>query len=304
MAKELNEALGYYIAKDNLSFQAVERPGFLMFAKTAVPQYQVPTRHFFSGTEIPRMYSNIKAEVREQLGQANWFAATTDIWTSNGGGGEPYLSFSIHFVTPDWKLQPYCLETLLFPQDHTADNIREMIENIIDEWGISKDNFVCITTDNAANMLKAFEDFPDLWLGCFGHNLNLAISKVLKLSRVESAVRACRHLVQGFSRSWKRRRELRAKQIALQIPIKSLIHDVVTRLGSTYQMLERFLSQQQAISATLAGERGAWHLMPKEADITVMEQVCDVLRPLSQFTDALAAETRVTLSTLQCCIEY
>lgn len=90
-----------------------------------------------------------------------------------------------------------------------------------------------------------------------------------------------------------------ARQTALELPLKSLIHDVVTHWGSTYKMLERFLSQQQAISATLAGERGAWHLMPKESDITVMEQVCELLGPLRYFTDGLASETRVTLSALK-----
>lgn len=133
---------------------------------------------------------------------------------------------------------------------------------MLEEWGI-------ITTDNATNMIKAFEEFSEVWLGCFGHNLNLAISKALKIQRVEKAVKACRHLVQGFS--WKRRRELREKQAALNMPQKALIHDVVTRWGSTHKMVERFLSQQQLVSATLAGERGTWHLMHNDTEITVME---------------------------------
>lgn len=118
---------------------------------------------------------------------------------------------------------------------------------MLEERGINKKDLVCITTDNATNMIKAFEDFSEVWLGCFGHNLNLAISKALKIQRVEKAVKACRHLVQGFSRSWKRRRELREKQAALNMPQKALIHDVVTRWGSTHKMVERFLSQQQPV---------------------------------------------------------
>jgi hypothetical protein len=55
------------------------------------------------------------------------------------------------------------------------------------------------------------------------------------------------------------------------MPQKALIHDVVTGWGSTYKMLERFLSQQQPACVTLAGERGTWHLMAMDADISVME---------------------------------
>ncbi|XP_056095123.1 E3 SUMO-protein ligase ZBED1-like [Rhinichthys klamathensis goyatoka] len=248
------------------------------------------------------MYNSLKEDVGKRIAQGKWYAATTDLWTSSGGSGHPYISFTIHYLT-DWKLQSNCLETQFFPEDHTADNIREFFENMLQEWGINKERLVSVTTDNATNMKKAFENdttFPSQWFGCFGHNLNLAISKALKNQRVDTAVRSCRHLVQGFSRSWKRRRELRNKQEALNIPQRSLIHDVVTRWGSTQKMLQRFIEQQQAVCAVLATERGAWHLMPKDADIAVIEQVLQILQPLSAFTDALASESRaLSLSALR-----
>jgi len=88
------------------------------------------------------------------------------------------------------------------------------------------------------------------------------------------------------------------------MPQKALIHDVVTRWGSTHKMVERFLSQQQPVCATLAGERGTWHLMPKDTDIAVMEQLCQLLEPLSKLTDALASETRVTLSAIKPVLDH
>ncbi len=282
----------------------VERPGFLRMMKVAVPHYKVPTRNYFSKIEILKMYNAVKADVKKSLAQGEFFAATTDLWTSERGGGLPCISFTVHYLTPDWQLESHCLETQFFPEDHSAENITEFFENMLEEWEINKTDLVSITTDNATNMTKAFEGFPDLWLGCFGHNLNLAISEALKIQRVDTAVKACRHLVQGFSPSWKRKRVLREKQAALTLPQKALIHDVVTRWGSTYKMLERFISQQQAVCATLAAERGVWHLMPKDTDITVMEQLCQLLDPLSKFTDALCSETRVTLSAIKPVLDH
>ncbi|KAK0136917.1 Zinc finger BED domain-containing protein 1 [Merluccius polli] len=79
----------------------------------------------------------------------------------------------------------YCLETLYFPEDHTAEHITEMMENMLQDWKIKKQSLSGITTNNASNMKKAFENFPCVWFSCFGYNLNLAISKVLKMPRME-----------------------------------------------------------------------------------------------------------------------
>ncbi|KAL0172873.1 hypothetical protein M9458_033184, partial [Cirrhinus mrigala] len=84
----------------------------------------------------------------------------------------------------------------------------------------------------------------------------------------------------------------------------ALIHDVVTRWGSTYEKISRFLEQQQAACAVLASDRSTWHFMPKDNDIATLENVNQLLRPLYDFTDALASEKRVTLSSLTPVLEH
>ena len=55
-----------------------------------------------------------------------------------------------------------------------------------------------VTTDSASNVKLACELLNWQRLSCFGHNLNLAISKGLNDSRVERALRVCRALVAAF----------------------------------------------------------------------------------------------------------
>lgn len=69
-------------------------------------------------------------------------------------------------------------------------------------------------------------------------------------------------------------------------------------------MIEHFISQQQAICATLAAEREVLHLMPKDADGAITEQLGQLLDPLSKFTDALCSETQVTLSTIKLVLDH
>lgn len=176
-ALDLAVALSYYIAKDMMPFQIVERPGFLRLMNFAMPHYKVPSRTFFSKTEIPNLYNQVKTDVGKYLAQGPMFVSTIDLWTSESGAGQLYISFTIHYLTPDWQLES------AFPKRSLSSH--QFFENMLDEWGSNKKDIkmVCITTDNATNMIKDSEEFPDLWLGCFGHNLNLAIPKGSELTQ-------------------------------------------------------------------------------------------------------------------------
>lgn len=61
---------------------------------------------------------------------------------------------TIHYLTPDWQLEVQCLETQFFPDNHSAQNIREFFENMLEEWAIKNTDLVSITTDNATNMIS------------------------------------------------------------------------------------------------------------------------------------------------------
>ena len=136
-------------------------------------------------------------------------------------------------------------------------------------------------------------------VSCFGHNLDLAISKALKLDRVQKVIAKCHSLVEVFSRSWKKNRDLRAKQITLGLKQHKLMADAVTRWGSTCKMMSRILEQQQAICRVLAEDRKYWCRMPNDNEFSTMESVVAVLEPLYTFTDALSGEKCVTISAVR-----
>ena len=85
-------------------------------------------------------------------------------------------------------------------------------------------------------------------------------------------------------------RQLKKKQEELlgKDFIHMLIHDDPNRWDSSYEMVERFLEQQQPVCAVLADDRKKWHLMPKDSDITILEFVKEALSPISDLSDALS----------------
>ena len=55
--------------------------------------------------------------------------------------------------------------------------------------------------------------------------------------------------------------------------------------GSTYEMVDRILEQQQALSSVLADDKKNWHKMPTGAEFSVLETIVEVLKPLSYLTE-------------------
>ena len=205
----------------------------------------------------------------------------------------------MHFIDKEWNLRSFNLETIPMFEDHTGVNIYEALANISENWNLPLEKLACVTTDNGSNFIAAFSDQDVLRLSCFGHSLDLAISKGLQIVRVEMAIKKCRALVETFSRSWKRSRDLREKQESLGLPNHKLIGDVVTRWGSTYTMISRIIEQQQAISAVLAEDRKNWHKLLTDEEFRVIEALCTVLEPFSYLTDALSGEKSVTVSAIR-----
>jgi hypothetical protein len=73
-------------------------------------------------------------------------------------------------------------------------------------------------------------------------------------------------------RSWKKTRDLRQKHEELGL-LQHKISDVVTRWGSTFEMVARIVELQQAISAVVAEDGKNWHRMPTDAEFSTLEVV-------------------------------
>jgi len=87
------------------------------------------------------------------------------------------MSVTLQYITKSWELQSWCLGCCGLNTDHTAESLKEAFEEKLEDWKLDIARMSGITTDNATNNKKAFEDYT--WIPCFGHNLHLAVNKAI-----------------------------------------------------------------------------------------------------------------------------
>ena len=79
----------------------VEKPGFKSMIHQLNPRYQLPGRMHFNRVALPALASDVTADIEKELASnLCFFSGTTDLWTSRAG--DPYLSFTCHFINPYW----------------------------------------------------------------------------------------------------------------------------------------------------------------------------------------------------------
>lgn len=126
----------------------VEQARFTQLLQNLDPEYQFPSRRYFTREVLLKMYTEVRDNLTTRLTNVQYFSLTTDMWSSMTC--EPYMSVTIHLLE-EWEMKSACLHTSYFPQDHTA----EGLQDVLSSWKLCSTGVLAITTDNGANVVKA-----------------------------------------------------------------------------------------------------------------------------------------------------
>ncbi|KAJ8353682.1 hypothetical protein SKAU_G00212490 [Synaphobranchus kaupii] len=301
-AKEITKCIAVFMAKDMRPFSVVENEGFRLLINTLEPKYHIPSRQYFSQTEIPALYKQTKEKVIQTLRQANSIAITTDGWTSRAT--ESFITITAHVITDEWEMLSFVLQTRPLYEAHTGVHIAEILRSAVAEWELERAACgIGVVTDNARNMDVAVREAglaPHV--KCFAHTLNLASQAGLSVPRVHRLLGRVRRVVAFFHRSTTAAAVLTSNQKAMELPQHKLIIDVVTRWNSSLDMLERYLKHQSAVAATLLSpyvRRNAREIDTLDhADINDAEDIVKLLKPMKTATTVLSDEKTPTVSLI------
>lgn len=184
-AKRRNKAVAEFICLDQVPIYTVEKSGFRNLVQQLDRKYDMPLRNLFMYSEIPKLYTETRNVIEAELAHHPSFACTSAIWTSRAADANMAITFQ--YITESLETQSWCLGCSALYSNHTSDSVHEALEEIVSEkWGLNLSNMAGITTDNAWNNKKAFENYT--WIPCFGHNLHLAVGKALSLDRVSASL--------------------------------------------------------------------------------------------------------------------
>ena len=296
-----------FVARDMRPINVVEGEGFRDLIHTLEPGYTVPRRATVMAG-VHTKFESTKAVVSNLINSCESVSLTTDIWTSLTM--EAYLTVTVHFVTADWRLECFVLETKKMAKSHTAANIEEILSEIISDWAIPRNTVASIVHDNGSNIVKCTDQMNEdpAWGGvkgvrCAGHTLQLCINAALKkYDNVTRTVAAAKRLVTHFKKSAKATTALIEKQKDPALPVKchKLIQEVGTRWNSTYMMLQRLIEQREAVAAVLSdvsvSKQSDRNLELTTAQWRTAEDIVSVLKPMITLTELLSQDINASLS--------
>ncbi|XP_012565554.2 zinc finger BED domain-containing protein 4-like [Hydra vulgaris] len=240
------------MALDIQPHSIVEDLGFRKLIKELCPNYQIPSRRYFSENIIPQIYNKLFSSIKSNISYAIHISLTADIWTANSSN-VAFISMKAHWLSNEFSQHRAVLRVMHFPESHTGKNISEYLHKGLVSFEIPHSKIHIVLQDNAANMVAGVRDSA-----------------------------CCRRLATHFHYSPTAAAKLEAIQEQLGTNKHRLIQDITTRWNSSYDMIERMLDQKVPLATYIADHPTQSTLNSFQWDL--LDKVLHILEPFKTLT--------------------
>ena len=158
---------------------------------------------------------------------------------------------------------------------------------------------VVFVSDNASDITKALSRIGGYQrFGCAGHHLNLVGQAGFKqVQAAASLVKRCKQIVEHIKSSGPANYLLIEYQKDFEMPLLKVLQQNNTRWWSILIMMERILTNYNAITMALVGNNKS-SLILTPYDQTNMRAIVTLLRPFQECGEVLSSENDVTISLI------
>jgi hypothetical protein len=297
-----------YLAMNSLPFNHVATRGFKEFMEYVNQNIIVKTPSTYSTSKLCLLYNHVKDSLFETFRidfvNVQAISFTTDLWSSRAA--EPYMAFTIHYISAEFVLKSYTLGCISFAGRHTGVNIAEQFDVVIGELGLSDDIRTTCVTDGGSNMLAAAK--KSKWmnnrLACNDHLLHLAvIQSVKEVAEVENAVEQCKSLSKNTHKSVNNCERIRmacdaSVNSSKPVTYRKIISPCPTRWNSQYMCITSILEMRSALESirdsTDRKDEDLGKLIPTKHQFTLLEHVARVLGYAAAVSEVFSADKTVT----------
>jgi len=258
--------------------------------------YKVPCRKTITDL-IDTKYEEKKTLIIQKLRLIKNVCLTIDEWKDLQL--RSFLGVTVHFIE-NFEMKSTSIACEPLHDHHTGEYLSEMINKICEDWGLSHEKIVSVTTDNGSNIVKAIEiTFGRAkHIRCLAHTLNLVVDNSVNTTDIKLFLDKVRKIVTWFHQSGVGAEELRQAQMLQNISegkLKHLIGDVSTRWNSQLYMIERFVSMSSIVGSVLINHPNAPQMLQAN-EIVVLKEIEKILKPFQNVTEQMSAEKYVTAS--------
>jgi hypothetical protein len=216
------------------------------------------------------------------------FSASVDGWTSQNG--TPTMGTTISFISPQWKAVDIALGVRHVPHPHTGEAYHEHFCGMLDEYGLTEDHMMGVSTDGASNMLNLAARLGVPRVPCFAHALHNGVqADVLTDAAVSSLLEPVTACSTAFNSIAGARNQIAAEEatsMGLSVPKARSV--VPTRWNSRFHALRAHNQRWPVVSQLTAAKLG----IPKGEkadDYKKMHDACHIHRDLYQSLETILA---------------
>ncbi|XP_057662252.1 E3 SUMO-protein ligase ZBED1-like [Diorhabda carinulata] len=288
-------ALAFFVGTEMMPYNIVEKDGLKKFVQVLNGSYKLPSGNTLSQKLIPNLYNETRRVIEAILKQAKFISCTTDCWTSI-----PLYRPYMPFCRRNYQLLSVCLGCYEMDDNHTAENLCNNINLILNEWSIEEKANTSFTTDYRSNVLKAmgYGDMGIAHICCFGHAINIAVNKGFENAKVSETIGKIKKIQIIFAHSWKAVRDL--KIIQKKYNTKEIPSFSKTRWWSLLNLIKIIVQEEVNLLNFLQTYNNGHYkkLILNADDLKLLNVILELLTPIQNISETLSGENYVTGSTI------
>jgi hypothetical protein len=177
------------------------------------PRVTVKSKSALTKRMLPLLKRNLKEAMdkllAKDLPQLGGVAFTSDIWSSRALNS--YISLTMHYVDKDWKLRKFLMGCSNFDERHTAVEIGQKLDRMIEAINLPSDSSLTMVTDGGSNMVKAAKESPNIHdhIICLCHIISNSLKEAFEVIAVKEAVTMLKDLAACTHKSLQRTLEIK-----------------------------------------------------------------------------------------------